>query len=86
MGLIIEIFSSYIIACIVTQSTLFEGIRFKIKKLTHGSILDKKPKHFIECRFCVGFWVSLLICVLYKDIANILMVYGASYFLATQER
>lgn len=41
---------------------------------------------FISCRMCVGFWVTLAFCVLTMPVYGWMAVYGASYFLATQER
>jgi hypothetical protein len=83
--LISQIFSVYIIVCVITSSSLFESLRFKFKtkfpKLQIGT-----NKHFIECRLCVGFWISIGVCACFADINNVLVVYGASYFLATQER
>lgn len=83
---IIACLSSYIIACVVGASSLFEPIRFKVvskfPKLRIGN-----NKHFIECRLCLSFWTSIFACVLFGlSWKFVLPVYGFSYFLATQER
>ena len=72
MTLITLIFASYIITQILVNGSIFDRIRPKYK--------------FFHCRLCVGFWVSIIVCLIMSDINNILLVYGASYFLATQER
>lgn len=41
---------------------------------------------FISCRMCVGFWVTMAFCLFTCPVHYWLAVYGASYFLATQER
>jgi hypothetical protein len=46
-------------------------------------------KHFLECRMCIGFWCSLVVCLIINDycyITDVMAVYGLSYFMATQER
>lgn len=49
---------------------------------------NQKPTgyDFVSCRMCVGFWVTLAFCVFTLPMVYWLAVYGASYFLATQER
>lgn len=89
IGILSEIFAVYIITCVVTASSLFEPLRERVKHTTPWLVIGG-GKHPIECRLCLGFWVSLLVCFCTAPpelaILNILPVYGASYFLATQER
>ena len=40
----------------------------------------------VSCRMCVGFWVTVVVCVASLPLSLWLPVYGLSYFLATQER
>ena len=84
-----KIFASYIITCVVTSSSLFGPLRERVKRATPWLQIGES-KHPIECRLCLGFWVSLLVCFCTSPaesaLLNILPVYGASYFLATQER
>jgi len=72
----------YIVTIVITSSSILEPIREYIKSKF------KTPKHkpFIECRLCVSFWISIIVCGIFYDISNMLAVYGCSYFLATQER
>ena len=42
------------------------------------------PKHYFVCRLCLGALVSAVFAVGFDS--NWFLVYGASYFLATQER
>ena len=84
-----RVFAAYIITCVVTSSSLFGPLRERVKRATPWLVIGES-KHPIECRLCLGFWVSLLVCLCTSPpelaIFNILPVYGASYFLATQER
>lgn len=41
---------------------------------------------FISCRMCVGAWVALALSLWTGDFVAMVVAYGASYFLATQER
>ena len=81
----LEIFSVYILTCVIASSSIFDWARTKIKQYT-PMLKIKEHKHFIECRLCLGFWVSVGVCTIYSDIKHTLLVYGVSYFLATQER
>ena len=85
----LEVFSAYIITCVVTASSLFGPLRERVKRATPWLVIGES-KHPIECRLCLGFWVSLLVCLCTSPpeliTINVLLVYGASYFLATQER
>ncbi len=89
IGILSKIFAAYIITCVVTASSLFGPLRERVKCVTPWLMIGGST-HPIECRLCLGFWVSLLVCFCTSppDLAllNILPVYGASYFLATQER
>ena len=89
IGILSKIFAAYIITCVVTASSLFGPSREWVKYATPWLVIGES-KHPIECRLCLGFWVSMLVCFCTAPpelaILNILPVYGASYFLATQER
>ena len=78
--------TAYICACVVGSSSLFEPLRLRlIKKLPMLRIGNNK--HFIECRLCLTFWTSCFaVAIFTQDITHVLPVYGAAYFLATQER
>ena len=72
---------------------VYGGLRFfdrqGVKHATPWLVIGES-NHPIECRLCLGFWVSLLVCLCTSPpeliTINVLPVYGASYFLATQER
>lgn len=84
--IIIASLSTYIMACVLGASSLFEPLRMYIKR-TFPKLQIGQHKHFIECRLCLSFWTSLLVCLMFKiDIVNFLPVYGLSYWLCTQER
>ena len=81
------VLSAYITACVLAKSSLFDGCREWFKAKTVGTIFDKKPTHFIECRLCLTFWTSMLFSIVYfSSIYYTLPIYGISYFMATQER
>ena len=84
LQIITEIFAAYVITLVLTGSTVFESFRQWFKKKT--PMLRTNHNHFIECRLCTGFWISTLVCLVNADIQNVFIIYGASYFLATQER
>ena len=89
IGILSKVFAAYIITCVVTSSSLFGPLRERVKRATPWLVISES-KHPIECRLCLGFWVSLLVCLCTSPpeliTINVLPVYGASYFLATQER
>lgn len=85
MKLILEVLTAYIITLVLTGGSILTPLR--------GWIVARSPwlqlgeaNHFIFCRLCVGFWASLLVAFCYTDLPNALVIYGGSYFLATQER
>lgn len=86
LDLILAICTAYISACVVGSSSLFEPLRLRvIKNLPMLRIGNNK--HFIECRLCLTFWTSCFaVSIFTQDITHVLPVYGAAYFLATQER
>ena len=89
IGILSKIFAAYIITCVVASSSLFGPLRERVKHATPWLVIGES-KHPIECRLCLGFWVSLLVCLCTSSPElmklDVLAVYGASYFLATQER
>jgi hypothetical protein len=81
--MIAEILSVYIVTLIIAKSSILSRFRTWLKVRT-PKLKFEDYSHFIECRLCVGFWVSVIFCILNPQ--DILPVYGASYFLATLER
>lgn len=83
---IIAIFSAYIITAVLVNGNVFYSFRewFKIK--TPYLFKGIPPRHLIDCRMCVGFWISLIVAIIVNDLSIFLLIYGVSYFLATQER
>lgn len=73
---------SYIITLILVANPHLAGIRAYVKGKTQwfGSF------HPVDCRLCIGFWVSLVVCFWYTRLDLTLVVYGLSYFMAVQER
>ena len=84
-NLLIATLSSYSVTVIVTSSSLFEPARLWFAQKTPWLRIGNN-KHMIYCRMCFGLWSACLVCIIMADPYNILPAYGASYFLATQER
>lgn len=82
--LLFKSLTTYTLTFIFASSSLFYKFREFIKTKTPYLKLSPNHPHFIECRMCIGFWVSLVVCNL--DYNLILPTYALSYFLATQER
>jgi uncharacterized membrane protein len=76
---------SYTLTFIIASASLLERPRAYIKERFPVRWIGNN-KHPIECRMCLGFWVSFLVCLLYSSFYDIIVVYGISYFIATQER
>lgn len=75
--------SAYALTFIVASSSIMDPVRrWVIQRTPYMKIGNHK--HFIECRMCIGFWASLIVCNVAWQM--MLPVYGVSYFLATQER
>lgn len=80
---LLAIFGSYIITKVIVDGSILESSRLWFMRHTKWLQVKGHP-HFIVCRLCVGMWVSIAVG-LWTD-CNILLIYGASYWLATQER
>lgn len=84
--LILADLTAYIMACVIGASSLFEPFREYVKKKLPGLKIGNN-KHFIECRLCLTFWTGLIaVSVFTQNPLHVLPVYGAAYFMATQER
>ena len=83
LTVLVKSLAAYAIAVVIASSSLFAGFRTWIMAKT-PLLKIKGHNHFIECRLCVSFWCSLLVC--FGEWQLLLPVYGLSYFLATQER
>ena len=81
--LILQSFGAYALTFVIAASSLFEPFREWFKAKTPRLKIGNH-KHFIECRMCVTFYASVLMCN--TNYEFILPVYGLAYFLATQER
>lgn len=82
---VINTLAAYAITFVITSSSILAQPRAWLMAHT-AWLCPTGHRHFLECRMCVGFWSSLLVCGFTADWRLLLAVYGASYFLATQER
>ena len=86
LDLICASLASYICACVIGSSSLFEPVREKVKK-KFPKLKIGNNKHFVECRLCLSFWTSCGAVLLFNlPWQTVLAVYGLAYFMATQER
>jgi hypothetical protein len=81
-----EIFAAYIITAVLVNGGIFYRFREWMKARTPRFFKGSPPRHLIDCRMCTGFWVSLGVSSVCGDWLLFPLIYGASYFLATQER
>lgn len=88
--------AAYILTLVLVKGHLFTFFRCWLRFKTLG-LMKGRPgnrMHLIDCRLCTGAWVSGAVTLLglLTDIetclvlADYFVVYGVSYFLATQER
>ena len=84
MTYFIEILTAYIVTLTLVGGDIFYKPREKFKGWTPW--LKMKGRHFADCRLCVGLYISLLVWFYYGMSDNLFVIWGASYFLATQER
>ena len=86
MDYITAILSSYILTLVITKGSIFANLRNWIKTKTLWLSIAGQP-HMIECRLCLGAWVSLITSLfIFHSLFYWLPIWGASYFMATQER
>jgi len=83
---IAAILSSYIVTLVIAGGSIMQPFRRWIMIRSPWLQIGDNP-HPIVCRLCLGCWVSLVVVLAFGlGLAAWLPVYGASYFLATQER
>jgi hypothetical protein len=87
------IFASYIITAVLVNGNIFYTAREWIKDKTPWLVKGPKytGKHMLDCRMCVGFWVSLVVYLTLYFTYDLhpsffFLIYGVPYFLSTQER
>jgi 4-hydroxybenzoate polyprenyltransferase len=89
MNTISGILAAYIVTLILAKGSIFNQYRqwlidrtpYLQKPAMKG---EGSPQHYLVCRLCLGLIVSALFAWLFE--ANFFILYGASYFMATQER
>lgn len=86
MKILAEIFGAYIFTAVIVDGNIFHSFREWLRPRTQFLSKGSPPRHLIDCRMCTGFWLSLIISILCGDWLMFPLIYGASYFLATQER
>ena len=86
MKILAQVFGAYIITAVIVNGNIFYRVREWVKAKTPWLFKGNPPRHLLECRMCTGFWVSLAAVVVCQNWLMFPLVYGGSYFLATQER
>lgn len=83
---VMEALAVYISVCVVATGSILYPFREWFKGVAPFLKIGPHSRHFIECRLCLAFWASVLICGVFGDWLHVLPVYGLAYFLSTQER
>ena len=79
--------AAYIVTVVITSSSLTARAREIFRRKTPWLKKTADLPHFIDCRLCVGAWISAATTIaLGLPLPAAFLIYGASYFLATQER
>ena len=86
MKTLTEIFGAYIITAVLVNGGALYKFRLWFQSKTPWLVKGNPPRHLLTCRMCTGFYVSLIISVCSGDWMFFPLVYGASYWLCTQER
>lgn len=95
LQILVEVFTVYILTNVIVNGHGMDIVRrwcrkylwFLSAKIPGGQKANGFSEiHLIDCRFCTGLWVSLVVCWLYGDTNLFFLIYGGSYFLATQEK
>lgn len=88
IGLLLDISTQIFMAYIVTLALVKGNIFHKSRELFKGWTpwLKMAGIHGIDCRLCTGLYVSLGVWCFYGTSVSLFLIWGASYFLATQER
>jgi hypothetical protein len=87
----------YGLTLILTTSTVLKPIRqWIILRTPHlynplnmnfsSQDITSDDLHLVECRMCMGVWITFCACLYGQNLDYYWVVFGASYFLATQER
>ena len=86
ISMISAIFAAYIITAVLVNGNIFYSIREMLKRKSPWLVKGNPGRHMLDCRMCVGFWVSVAVSLATGQWMTFFLIYGASYFLATQER
>ena len=84
IDLFIKIFAAYIITAVLVNGNIFYSVREFLKSKSPWLVKGNPGRHMLDCRMCVGLWVSLAISVTF-DWQMFFLIYGVSYFLETHE-
>jgi len=86
--IITGIFAAYIITAVLVSGNILFKAREWAKKKTPWLVKGKERRHMFDCRLCVGAWVSLAVylSLVTGSWSLVFLIYGASYWLACQER
>ncbi|MCK5132408.1 MAG: hypothetical protein KAR40_09700 [Candidatus Sabulitectum sp.] len=84
VDIVVQIFAAYIVTLALVASKALKRPREIFKGLTPW--LEIAGRHPADCRLCTGFWVSIAVWIIAGVTVNPFLIWGASYFLVTQER
>jgi hypothetical protein len=76
------ILTCYGITLILTQGSIFEGVRTLLEKVWNKIPLIKKAKSPFRCSMCVGFWVGLAMSFVLPTQLTLSVPYFVNFLLA----
>ena len=84
MDIVSGVLAVYIISLVIAGSKLMIPVKGLLSKYKAGLFV----REILDCRLCTGFWMTLLIVLISNNtsLEDLFIIWGSSYFLATQER
>ena len=81
IDLFIKIFAAYIITAVLVNGNIFYSVREFLKSKSPWLVKGNPGRHMLDCRMCVGLWVSLAISVTF-DWQMFFLIYGVGFWAA----
>ena len=82
--ILIGSFTTYALSLLLVDGAIFEKTRLWLRPRTRFLIIGNK--WLFACRFCIGFWISLVIAFFIGKPLWFLAILGISHWLSMQER
>lgn len=82
--IITQILFVYMVAIFIVGAKGGESFREWMRRKVPGFSVG--GQHVVDCRFCTGFWLSLIAVAVIGNLGDFFWVWGISYFITTLER